>query len=66
MSLPPSLGVVVSRAERGRTGLHSYDGQALMGHSSARWLHCKERMERGNMKTRNKNAAVAVILRGTK
>jgi hypothetical protein len=43
MSLPPSLGAVVSRAERGRKGLHSYDGQASMGHSSARWLHCKER-----------------------
>jgi hypothetical protein len=42
MSLPRSMEAVVSRAERGRTGLHSYDGQVSMGNSSASRVHCKE------------------------
>jgi hypothetical protein len=44
MSLPPSLGAVLGRAEQGRTGLHYDVRMALMGHSSARRLHRKERI----------------------
>jgi hypothetical protein len=44
MSLPPSLGEVVGRAEQGRTGLQYDVRMASMGHSSARRLHRKERI----------------------